>query len=105
MRTMVVTIAALFDEDPQTSNLPEALRAALHPKGHSRSFKQCANHIRSILMNKRALSRPAYKNARGGDGIRDQPLSAVAALATEPSFCSALWSLRCDGLLDSLQRA
>jgi transposase len=78
----------------------------ISPKGHSRSFKRCANHIRSILMNKRALSAPAYlKSARGGDGIRDQPVSAVAAPETEPSFRSALRSLRCDGPLDSLRRA
>ena len=31
MRTMVVTIAALFDEDPRTSNIPKTLRTALSP--------------------------------------------------------------------------
>jgi hypothetical protein len=30
MRTMVVTIAALFDEDPRTSNIDKILRTALH---------------------------------------------------------------------------
>jgi len=31
MRTMVVTVAALFDEDPRTSNISKVLRTALRP--------------------------------------------------------------------------
>jgi len=31
MRTMVVTVAALFDENPRTSNIPKILRTALSP--------------------------------------------------------------------------
>lgn len=31
MRTTVVTIAALFDEDRRTSNIPKMLRTVLHP--------------------------------------------------------------------------
>jgi hypothetical protein len=35
MRTMVVAVAALFDDDPRTSNIPKILRNALSPERSS----------------------------------------------------------------------
>ena len=32
MRTLVVSVAGLFDDDPQTSNLPKLVRAGLTPE-------------------------------------------------------------------------